>query len=93
MSPRAVLTYVTGGKSLKATINGKSTEVAITNRRRLTEKLQLYAGIEDKDDVPPVTLAFEREDDTSSGELKLFVPNKQLNRGPLNVNVALFSHP
>jgi MoxR-like ATPase len=32
LSPRAVLTYVTGGKSLKATINGKSTEVAITRK-------------------------------------------------------------
>jgi MoxR-like ATPase len=32
LSPRAVLTYVTGGKSLKATINGKSTDVAITRK-------------------------------------------------------------
>jgi MoxR-like ATPase len=32
LSPRAVLTYITGGKSLKATINGKSTEVAITRK-------------------------------------------------------------
>ncbi|MBP3957031.1 AAA family ATPase [Gemmata sp. G18] len=32
LSPRAVLAYVTGGKSLKATINGKSVEVPITRK-------------------------------------------------------------
>ena len=32
LSPRAVLTYITGGKSLKATINGKSAEVPITRK-------------------------------------------------------------
>ena len=32
LSPRAVLTYITGGKSLKATVNGKSAEVAITRK-------------------------------------------------------------
>jgi MoxR-like ATPase len=32
LSPRAVLTYVTGGKPLKAKINGKSVEVPITRK-------------------------------------------------------------
>jgi MoxR-like ATPase len=32
LSPRAVLTYLTGGKSLKATIKGKSVEVPITRK-------------------------------------------------------------
>jgi MoxR-like ATPase len=32
LSPRSVLTYVIGGKSLKANINGKPTEVAITRK-------------------------------------------------------------
>jgi MoxR-like ATPase len=32
LSPRAVLTYVIGGKALKATINGKSVEVPITRK-------------------------------------------------------------
>ncbi len=32
LSPRAVLTYITGGKALKATINGKSVEVPITRK-------------------------------------------------------------
>jgi LmbE family N-acetylglucosaminyl deacetylase len=65
--------------------------VAITNRRKLADKLQLFAGIEDKTDIPPVALTFEREDDTQSGELKLFVPNKQLNKGPIDVNVTIYS--
>src|SRR5438045_2549442 len=32
LSPRSVLAYVTGGKTLKATINGKSVEVPITRK-------------------------------------------------------------
>lgn len=32
LSPRSVLTYVVGGKTLKATINGKSVEVPITRK-------------------------------------------------------------
>src|SRR5262245_35210941 len=32
LSPRAVLTYVVGGKTLKATIGGKSVEVPITRK-------------------------------------------------------------
>jgi MoxR-like ATPase len=32
LSPRSVLTYVLGGKTLKATINGKSAEVPITRK-------------------------------------------------------------
>ena len=32
LSPRAVLTYIAGGKTLKATINGKSVEVPITRK-------------------------------------------------------------
>ena len=32
LSPRAVLTYVTGGKPLKATINGKKVDVPITRK-------------------------------------------------------------
>ena len=32
LSPRAVLTYVTGGKPLKAKINGKAIEVPITRK-------------------------------------------------------------
>jgi MoxR-like ATPase len=32
LSPRAVLTYVTGGKTLKAKVNGKSVEVPITRK-------------------------------------------------------------
>jgi LmbE family N-acetylglucosaminyl deacetylase len=65
--------------------------VAVTNRRKLDKKLQLFAGIEDKADVPPITLTFEREDDTQSGELKLFVPNKQLNKGTVDISVSIFT--
>jgi MoxR-like ATPase len=32
LSPRAVLSYITGGKPLKATINGASTEIPITRK-------------------------------------------------------------
>ena len=32
LSPRSVLAYIIGGKPLKATIRGKSTEVAITRK-------------------------------------------------------------
>ena len=32
LSPRAVLTYITGGKALKATIGGKAVEVPITRK-------------------------------------------------------------
>jgi MoxR-like ATPase len=32
LSPRSVLTYITGGKALKATISGKSVEVPITRK-------------------------------------------------------------
>src|SRR5579859_5839251 len=32
LSPRSVLTYITGGKTLKAKVNGKSVEVPITRK-------------------------------------------------------------
>ncbi|HEY7152396.1 MAG TPA: AAA family ATPase, partial [Gemmataceae bacterium] len=51
LSPRAVLTYVLGGKPLKAKLNGKSVEVPITRK---------FFGDDDLVERAIVTLASER---------------------------------
>jgi len=58
--------------------------MVVINRRKVTEPLKLFVGIQPKEDVDvdrPVALSFETEDETKAAEFRSVAPVELLNRG------------